>query len=256
MLSEGGAASLSLKMIMTFLPVIVTIPVCSINIGEGRVLMKRYLPFLIIVAGLALAVGFFFLLSSNGRRMTTPAASNSAGAPGADPPRLRGEANAQVTLEEFGDFQCPSCGTLHPEMKKIEAEFGPRLRVIFRHFPLTQIHRNAVAGARAAEAAGMQGRFWEMHDWLFENQKAWSDQPDPQPLFNEAARTLGLDVDRFSKDVSSPEVRQRIVLDYKRGQSLGVGGTPTVFVNGQMVPDIAPSSIRDAINAALNGKTK
>lgn len=218
--------------------------------------MKRYLPFLIIVAGLVLAVGLFFLLSSRGRRMNTPTSSNNAGAPGAHPPQVRGEANAPVTLEEFGDFQCPACGAFHPELKRIEAEFGPRLRVIFRHFPLTNIHRNALAASRAAEAAGMQGRFWEMHDWLYENQKAWSEAPDPLPLFNEAVRTFGLDVDRFTKDINSKEVRQRIIDDYNRGRSLGVGGTPTVYVNGQMVQDIAASSIRDAINAALNGKAK
>jgi protein-disulfide isomerase len=218
--------------------------------------MKRYLPFLIIIIGLLLAAGFFYLLTLNSGRRAGSGPQASNGLSGAEPPHVRGEPNAQVTLEEFGDFQCPSCGVLHLEMKKIEAEFGPRMKVIFRNFPLTQIHRNALAGARAAEAAGMQNRFWEMHDWLYENQKAWSDAPDPQPIFTEAARTLGLDVDKFAKDISSKEVRQRIVADYNRGQSLGVGGTPTVYVNGQMVPDIAPDSIRKAINAALNGKAQ
>ena len=111
-----------------------------------------------------------------------------------------------MTLEEFADFQCPSCGIYYGEIKKIEEEFGTRLRVIFREYPLYPNHEHSVLAAQAAEAAGMQGRFWDMHDKLYENQKAWTDEKDALPFFVDYARAIGLDMDRFNRDLNSDAV--------------------------------------------------
>ena len=154
--------------------------------------MKRVLPFLIIAAVLAGAGVIAWYLKQSAVQTppvppSTPIAASpapaKAGEPGADPPHVEGDAKAPVTLEEFGDFQCPPCGSLHPILKSMEQEFGPRLRVVFREFPLGQVHEHALAAARAAEAAGMQGEFWPMHDLLYENQKTWSNAFDVRPIF-------------------------------------------------------------------------
>ena len=226
--------------------------------------MKRSLPFLIIIFVLAVAVGAaaYYMKRSAQENSSIPAASpghpSSAAttpAPGAQPPHFRGSENASVTLEEFGDFECPPCGLLYPVLKGSENEYGPRLRVIFREFPLTPPHVHALAAARAAEAAGLQGRFFEMHDQLYENQKTWKDVFDVRPVFEEYARKIGLDVERWKKDQTSEVVEQRIFLDGVRAHSLGVKGTPTVFLNGTEIPfeQLTPEGLRSAINKALSG---
>jgi protein-disulfide isomerase len=115
-------------------------------------------------------------------------------------------------------------------------EFGDRLRITFREFPLVPAHRHALAAASAAEAAGMQGKFWEMHDLLYEHQNDWKDAFDVRPIFEGYAKEIGLNMERYQRDVASDQVAQRIFLDGKRGHSLGVKGTPTVFLNGREVP--------------------
>jgi protein-disulfide isomerase len=155
-----------------------------------------------------------------------------------------------VTLEEFGDFQCPPCGLFHPVLKTMEKEFGPRLRVVFREYPLVPTHAHALSAARAAEAAGLQNKFWEMHDMLFETQKAWEDAENVQPIFEGYATKIGLDLAKFRRDSKSEAVEQRIFLDGKRARDLGVQGTPTVFLNGREVPfeSLAPVRLRVLIN--------
>ena len=226
--------------------------------------MKRSLPFLIIIVVLAVAVGAaaYYMKRSAQENSSIPAASPgptsstvTTASPGAQPPHFRGSENAPVTLEEFGDFECPPCGLFHPVLKGIENEYGPRLRVIFREFPLTPPHVHALAAARAAEAAGLQGRFFEMHDLLYENQTTWKDVFDVRPVFEEYARKIGLDVERWKKDQTSEVVEQRIFLDGVRAHSLGVKGTPTVFLNGTEVPfeQLTPEGLRAAMNKALSG---
>ncbi len=134
--------------------------------------MKRSLPLLIIAAVLVAAVALTWVLLRSSRPDQSSTNSSGSEAPGAEPPHIRGNPKARVTLEEFGDFECPVCGTYSVEVKKIEAEFGDRLRVIFREYPLYPTpHKHALIAAQAAEAAGLQDRFWEMHDKLYENQK-------------------------------------------------------------------------------------
>jgi NhaA family Na+:H+ antiporter len=221
---------------------------------------KRYLPFLIITAVLvaALAATLIFLRSSKqtGPSTNVPTPSPGSEPPGAEPPHVRGNANAAVTLEEFGDFQCPTCGLYSGELKKIEDEFGARLRVIFREYPLYPTpHENALVAAQAAEAGALQGRFWEMHDKLYENQKAWSDAKDAVPIFVDYAKQIGLDTDRFARDLSGEVVAARIFQDGKRAHALGVTSTPTFFIDGREVKgdSFSPEGIREMINKALRG---
>lgn len=228
--------------------------------------MKRALPFVII----ALVLGAAFLTIRYLQRPTpespstpsTPSAPSTSpvakaakvGEPGADPPHAHGNANAPVTLEEFGDFECPPCAMLHPVLKTMEAEFGPtKLRVIFREFPLVPAHPHALSAARAAEAAGLQGRFWEMHGMLYENQKIWHEAFDVRQIFEGYATKIGLNLDQFRRDLNSEIVERRIFLDGKRVHSLGVKGTPTVFLNGRELPfeSLAPEKLRALINAEL-----
>ena len=233
--------------------------------------MRKFVPLLIILAVLGIALGAGWYLTrpnvtppptpvTPGANSNVPATSVSppparlnVAQTGAEPPHSVGPVNAPVTLEEFGDFQCPPCGLLHPVLKEMEKEFGSQLRVIFRHFPLAQAHPHAIPAARAAEAAGMQGKFWEMHDLIFENQQTWKTAFDARPTFEGYAAKLGLDMGKFRRDVTSNAVDQRIALDGRRASALGVTGTPTVFMNGREIPfeSLPPERLRPLIQAEL-----
>lgn len=149
---------------------------------------------------------------------------------------LRGRADAPLLLEEYGDFQCPPCGSFHPILKRLENEYPTQLRVAFHHYPLRNLHRHADEAARAAEAASLQGKFWQMHDLLFEKQKEWSEAESARPVFLGYARTLGLDLHKFSRDMDSVTISSRVMNDESAGAARGVSGTPTVFLNGREVP--------------------
>ncbi len=244
--------------------------------------MKRALPFLIIVAVLALALVVAWSLMRSGTDTPTPivetpvvsqnATPNAPSAPnppaspnpvavseiGADPPHAEGPANAPVTIEEFGDFQCPPCAMFHPVLKEMEKEFGPKLRVIFREYPLVPTHEHALSAARSAEAAGLQGKFWQMHDIIYTNQKAWKNAFDVRPIFEEYAKTIGLNLERYRQDLTSETVQNRIFLDGKRARALGVKGTPTVFMNGREVPfeSLEPTRLRPLIEAEIASRSK
>ena len=143
----------------------------------------------------------------------------------------------------------------HPILEQMEQEFGDKLRVTFRHFPLPN-HQHALRAASAAEAAGLQGKFWEMHALIYEHQKEWKDLFDVRPVFDGYAKQIGIDVERFNRDIGANLVQQRIVADGKRGQSLGVGGTPSVFLNGREVPfeSLAPEKLRVLIQREIDSK--
>lgn len=222
--------------------------------------MKRNLPLVIILAVLVLAfvAGYGLYKTMKPAAGTTPpdtTENRTTGIPGSDPERGRGEVSAPVTIEEFGDYQCPPCGLLHPELVKIEKEYGDRLRLIFREFPL-EMHVHAFNAALAAEAAGMQDKYWEMHDLLYDRKDEWPLAPDPRVLFVDYAKYLGMDGERFTRDMYGDEARMRVSLDMRRGKSMGVTGTPTLFINGrQMDPtEVTPEGLRLAINNALKEK--
>jgi protein-disulfide isomerase len=209
---------------------------------------KKRLPLIIIGAVLVSAIAGSWLYSSRMRNR-----SSSGGTAGAQPPHTLGPADAGVKLEEFGDFQCPSCGTLHPILKKLEAEYDARVALTFREFPLAAIHPNAVEAARAAEAAGLQGRFWQMHDRLYDYQAAWSDSNNVRSVLAQYASDMGLDAARLVQDMDSQAVKDRLAADQRRAVSLGVSGTPTLFLNGDVVADSAltENGLRALIERAL-----
>lgn len=143
----------------------------------------------------------------------------------------KGYAESKVLITEFSDFQCPACGAYYPIVKKIAEDFGDRVRFSYRNFPLQELHKNALAASKASEAAGLQGKFWEMHDMIFENQAQWSDSSDADGIFNTYAGVIGLNIARFKSDFESASVSDKVSADYALGVSLGVNSTPTFFVN-------------------------
>jgi protein-disulfide isomerase len=156
---------------------------------------------------------------------------------GANPPNMLGSPNASVTVEEFADFQCPSCGQTYPVLHEIQSLYGPRIKFIFRNFPLP-MHDKAYDAATAAEAAGLQGsdKFWAMHTQLYTNQKIWSADPNYKQVFKDYAEKIGLDVDRFETDMAGLQTRNRVQADMDRGKALNINSTPTVFINGNEIP--------------------
>jgi protein-disulfide isomerase len=178
------------------------------------------------------------------------ALKSKIGKPGAEPPHVRGAKNPKATLEEFGDFECPPCGMLSPVLEQLEKDYAQQLRVIFREFPMA-MHKHALDAAQAAEAAGLQGHFWEMHDMLYHNRFSWPGGADVRGVFADYAKTLKLDVDRFKKDLDGPQVEARIKADKERATSLGVDRTPTLFINDRQLPVTAfnPKGLHDAIDA-------
>ncbi|MGB9156214.1 MAG: thioredoxin domain-containing protein [Chthoniobacterales bacterium] len=218
--------------------------------------IKSFLPFVIIgvVAALTITIGAM-LYRAKRVAAVTMSEELTVAAQATDSVHARGSADAPVTLEEFGDFQCPPCGRLAGPLHEIEKDYGARLRVIFRNFPFAS-HEHAREAAYAAEAAGLQGHFWEMHDLLYREQANWSKTKDVQPLFTSYAGMLGLNLDRFKTDVSSEKVKEKVESDQNRGEALGVKNTPTIFINNQSVPptSLNPIALRAAIDAALREK--
>jgi len=237
--------------------------------------MKRYVPFLIIlfvlVAGLSVAAALWMrntratldgqppFSNSSTTSVTNPPA-DSTNPKTTDPPAVITKRNVKVTspvvLEEYGDYQCPPCGQLYPDLKQIEKEYGNQVQIVFHHFPLMKIHKNALIAAHAAEAARNQDKFWEMHDLLYRNQKDWSELADPRSVFLSYAKQLGLNLDQFNGDLESNQIDQRISADIQRGSAQGVTGTPTVFLDSQPVNYQATNldGLRRGINILLERK--
>lgn len=153
------------------------------------------------------------------RRLTPPASERD---------HALGPADARVTLVEYGDFECPHCGALHPLVQAARKAFGGNLRFVFRHFPLRSSHPHALAAAKAAEAAGEQGKFWEMYDRLFRHQTALEDKN-----LLEHARKIGLDMPRFERELGAPEREVRIREDLSSAAESGAKGTPSLFINDE-----------------------
>lgn len=155
---------------------------------------------------------------------------------------IAGKKDSKVTLLEYGDFQCPACKSYFPLIDQLKAEYGDRVAFQFRHFPLVQIHPNAFVSARAAEAAGKQGKFFEMHDLLYENQETWANSSSPIPLLQGYAKQLNLNIDQFNSDMNSSAVADTINADVKSAQALGASSTPTFAINGKKI-DKNPQSL-------------
>lgn len=149
-----------------------------------------------------------------------------------------GSVLAKNILVEYSDFQCPACALYYPLVKQIASTYGGRLLIVYRYFPLASIHQNADISARAAEAAARQGKFWEMHNLLFERQKDWSGSSDPTNIFNGYAAELGLNKDQFMADLNSAAVRARVRTDFESGERANVDATPTFYLNGKKLTNL------------------
>jgi protein-disulfide isomerase len=218
--------------------------------------VKRFLPFVIVaVVGLVtVGAGITLYFAKRPPATLIPKAMASRKERGEEV-HVRGPANAAVTLEEYGDFQCPPCGGLEAPLQQIERDYASSLRVIFRNFPFTN-HEHAHEAAYAAEAAGLQGHFWEMHDLLYREQAIWAKTKDVQPLFDSYAGMIGLNLERFKKDAGGEQVKTKVESDRERGEELGVKNTPTIFINSQSIPptSLNPTALRAAIDAAVKDK--
>jgi len=149
-----------------------------------------------------------------------------------------GPTSGKTMLIEYGDFQCPACGSAYPNLKELTTEFKDKLTFVFRNLPLTSIHPNARAGAAAAEAAGLQGKYWEMHDKLYENQNDWSNSATDQrtSIFEGYARAVGVkDIAKFKADMSNKNVNDKINFDMALAKKIGASATPTLLLNGKKI---------------------
>lgn len=179
--------------------------------------------------------------------------------------RSFGKPDSKVILIEYGDFQCPSCGGAYPQIKEITEEYSDRILFIFRNFPLASIHPNARAAAAAVEAAGLQGKYWEMNNLMFENQDNWGTLNGTQrtETFRGYAESLNLDTKKFLEDVASENVTRKISFDQALGKKAGVSATPTFFLNGEKVNEEISNNVvqgdgaklKDALNKALDSNT-
>lgn len=164
-----------------------------------------------------------------------------------------GPASAPVTIEFFSDLQCPQCARYEPIVKSLKTEYGNKVRMILRHFPLSA-HEHALPAAWAAEAAANQGKFWEMAEALYKNQWIWARAPAPRAAFLDLAKQIGLDLDKFQSDMDNPDVRERIAADQAHAQNVGVKTAPSVVINGYNVPntEFSEAGFRAAIKTALD----
>ncbi len=195
----------------------------------------------IVLIGGIMAAWYFVANSKPATPNTNKAANGNTKPPGtpanvpagAVPPNLAGSPTATVTVEEFADFQCPTCASTHPIMSEIKGLYGTRIKFIFRQFPLAiPAHDKSYEAAVATEAAGLQGKFWDMQNLLFTNQATWTANPGYKQIWNEYAQKLGIDVAKFQSDMAGLGAKSRVDEDMKRARALNINSTPTIFVNG------------------------
>jgi protein-disulfide isomerase len=221
---------------------------------------KRFLGILGAIIVIFVAI---FAINQNSSSDSSGGGSNSSGAQPTT--HIQGDNAKSVTFMEYGDYECPICEAYYLPVKQAVAPLLPDIHFQFRNLPLSAIHQNAFAGARAAEAAGLQGKYWEMHDKLYENQSQWASLSTPQDSFNQYAKELGLNVDQFKKDYISSKVNDTINADLAEFNKTGQDkATPTFFINGVYVSNTtlvdpqtgAPSvdKITAAIQNAINKK--
>lgn len=194
-----------------------------------RRLLERLAFWLIILSGVGLAAwGVVGFGHSRGQGAVLADAVS-------DLDQTKGSSDFPITLVEYSDFQCPACAYFFALTKEFEKEFGKNVRFVYRHFPLRRIHSQAQLAAQAAEAAGKQGRFWEMHDVLFEKQGEWAGQSRAEEFFISYASQMGLDTEQFANDLYSDEIIKKVENDYQSALRSNIKATPTFFVNGKQI---------------------
>lgn len=208
--------------------------------------MKRSLLWIsALVVVVAVAAAVFWISRKPAAQETSAAAATPVLSPASTPKP------GEVLLVEYSDFQCPSCSVLYPWVKGIHNEFSGRIQFVYRDFPLKAIHANAERAAWAAEAAGQQGKFWEMADLLFKNQTVWSNLGDPMPAFEQYARQIGLDQARFRADCAGFVVHSKVDEDTRLAVQDRIQHTPTVLLNGVEIHPKSYAEFRDLVNQAL-----
>jgi protein-disulfide isomerase len=223
-----------------------------------------------LVTSAAIIAIAVILVAGAGLLITRCASACSIGGSSSELPRLSthealvadggghvlGPLNGAVVLEEYGDYECPACGDYFPIIEELLHRFPDQIRFEFHHFPLVAIHHNAMSAAMAAEAAGEQNHFWEMHRILFLRQKEWARAGDPEMQFAAYAEEIGLDLDRFRQSLKSPAIEQRITSDIRRAQDARFSGTPTFRMNGTAVQLPATVNTFSALIRTELGRTK
>ena len=201
-------------------------------------------PLTIIVIAILVAGGAALYMSKqSAEALETPSAVGGSSPTSARPAvaipngggHLRGPQDAPVKLIEFGDYQCPSCGYYAPLVLEVLRRFPNQLQLEFHHYPLINLHQWAMTAALATESAGDQGKFWEMHDLIYQEQAKWSKSTNAESDFVAFAGQLGLNVNKFMQSMRSPEVQQRVLQDVVRARDAEVNETPTFFINGKKV---------------------
>ncbi|HJP81354.1 MAG TPA: thioredoxin domain-containing protein [Candidatus Saccharimonadales bacterium] len=170
-----------------------------------------------------------------------------------------GKADSKVIFVEYGDYQCPGCGNAYAPVKEITEKYKDKVAFVFRNFPLSSLHPNARAAAATAEAAGLQGKYWEMHDKLYETQNSWNslDGAQRSTYFEDAAKELGLNIDTFKKDVNAGNVLDKINFDLALGKSIGITSTPSFYLNGQKFDPYTNNQFdSDKVSKAFEDKLK
>lgn len=192
---------------------------------------------------LLIIAGFWYLKSL----AETPATSLPIATPGQriEHDHATGATESAKLLVEYSDLQCPACAAYQPLIKQLLAEHGSEFTFVYRHFPLRQIHKNAQIAAQAAEAAHKQGKFWEMEDKLFTNQKDWSEKGNAEEFFVGYAQEFGLNTDQFKTDLHSQEAKDKVNADYASGIQARVSSTPSFFLNGEKVDMSAVKTYED-----------
>ena len=169
-----------------------------------------------------------------------------------------GKKESKIVLIEYGDFQCPGCAGAHPNLKTISEKYKDKIAFVFRNFPLTSIHPNARAAAAAAEAAGLEGKYWEMHDKIYTNQKSWegSSTSERTQLFAGYAKEVGIDNATFEKALTNVSINQQISFDQALGKKINVSGTPTILLNGEKLSDEISNDVIQSDGAKLEALIK
>jgi len=203
---------------------------------------------------IAVLIGGLWLLVSAVNTPLSQSAPGITNVPGVSKTDLvTGSPSAKVTLIEYADFQCPACAVMHATIKQLQGGFKDNLRLVYRFFPLTNIHQNSLISAQVAYAAGLQGKFWEMFDMIFENQDSWSDSSQAKSIFTDYAKKLGLNLNKFTSDINSDSTKKFITDEQNEGLDLGINATPTIFINGKEIQNPAgyeefKKLIQDEIN--------
>ena len=206
--------------------------------------------FWIILIVLAVVFGVIFKLQSKKSPVSNPTNAQPTN-------HVEGTGQANVTLIEYGDYECPYCEQYYPTVKQVAAKYSQQIFFQFRNLPLTQLHQNAFAAARAAEAAGLQGKFWEMHDALYDNQPSWIQSNNPESFFDKEAQALGLNLTKFQQDFASNQVNDSINADVNTFLATkNDEATPTFFLDGVKVsPAPSVDSFSKLIDAEIAKKT-